>query len=163
MRVCRSSKRRSSELRVLLLISFPNWIAIGIILACLIVFLLYDFYFFIPGQRISLHSIPHAVSFVVNVVDAIPVHFGACVNNLPRSNPLLVVFLRCDECLNVLNFTEVVELKGILSVDFLSKGKSELVAIDMKLDLPLHWPMRLSLKKLAKSLISRLYSVPSLF
>jgi len=76
-----------------LVVSVANWVPICINLTTLVFLLLDDFNAVFTGEGISLHAIPHAVSFVMNIVDAVPVHFGASVDDLPRSDPLLVIFL----------------------------------------------------------------------
>lgn len=104
-------------------------VSISIDLATLLVFLLDDLDVFVDAG-IALHSIPHSVGLVVDVVDSISVHFGASVDDLARSNPLLVVFLLSDECLHIFDIPKVVHLEGILGVDFLIKSVLESASDD---------------------------------
>ena len=72
-------------------------------------------------QSVPLHPVPHAVGLIVHVVDAEAVYFCSRVDDLPRSDPLLVIALRANEGLNIVDFPKVVHFKGIFRIDFLQK------------------------------------------
>ena len=83
--------------------------------------------------HVSQHAVPHAVSLVVHVVDTVAVDFGTSVDNLAGSDPLFVLFLLADELFDIDHIGEVVHLKGIFGVDFLSKmGKWMLASLYLR-------------------------------
>ena len=68
---------------------------------------------------IALHTVPHPVSLIVDVVDPIAVDFGASVDNLARPDPLLVFALLRNERSHVVNLPEVVHFERVLRIDLL--------------------------------------------
>ena len=92
--------------------------------AGLLLFFLDHLNLLITCQRVPLHSVPHAVSLIVHVIDAEAVDFGSRVNDLPRSDPLLVIALLADEGLHIVNLPKVVHFKGIFRIDFLHKMRA---------------------------------------
>ena len=113
----------------LLFICVGDWVPIGVYQTGLfVILLLNDFNVSYVPTCVPLHTIPHAVSLVVYVVDPVAIDFGSCVDNLARPDPLLVILLILDECLDVSQTTEIVHFKCVLRVDFLkNKDKSESV------------------------------------
>ena len=107
-----------------LALSINDGVSISIDLATFFILLLNDLDI-ILDTGIALHTVPHTVSLVVHVIDAIPVHFGASIDDLPRPDPLFVIFLLSYECLHVVNVAEIVYLEGVLSVYFLQNSKSD--------------------------------------
>ena len=55
----------------------------------------------------------------MDIIDTEPVDFGTSVDNLPWSDPFLVLVLLADKSLYVIDFTKVVNLEGIFRIDFL--------------------------------------------
>ena len=55
----------------------------------------------------------------MNVIYSISIHLGARSYDLSRSNPFLVILLLCDKALNIVKIRDVVNIKGILRIQFL--------------------------------------------
>ena len=81
--------------------------------------LLYDFNLLIACHRVSLHSIPHSVRLIVDIIDSIAIDFCSSVNDLARPDPLFVVLLRANESLYVINLSKIIDLECIFCVYFL--------------------------------------------
>ena len=76
------------------------------------------------ADSISHEPIPHAVGFIVHVVDAKPVDFSASVNYFRRLDPFLVFRLLTDHFFEILPIQHFnVNLECIFSIYFLSQLK----------------------------------------
>ena len=55
----------------------------------------------------------------MDIIDSIAIDLSSSVNDLARLDPLLVIVLRVNEGLHVINLPEVVHLEGVFRIYFL--------------------------------------------
>ena len=109
---------------LLSLLVLVAWNRVAIFINCLHILVLILFLnhldVVIQGS-IPLHTIPHAIGLIMDIINTIAVDFSTCIDNLATTDPFLVVFLLSDEALHVVYLAKVVHFKSILGIYALIK------------------------------------------